>query len=463
MAYLHRLIICGIILLSSWLPTSSYAVDYTPWSGSTPLGTLTNPVHTALCEAMVGAYTAASSTLNYRFNHISFTDALSGSCTVDAQNKSPGGSVGWYAGGWWGISRTVLACPYGSDGAGGCLPCPAGQKSYSTVMDVGSIQGCAPVPPCSASSGKVLGSVSKKYTGSFAPTSYECVGGCVSKTKFDFRAKYTDSLGVTQDEQVGDTIGTGASCGTVTADGTTALKPAPLNSATNPNSAKDAACPSGQVPRLVNGVSVCGAPGAGSETSSTSTTTSTAPDGTIIKQEKTTTCVGTECTTTTKTTTTPPGQPPTDTTKTDTDNKANLCKDNPGLSICKTSTFAGACGAPPTCDGDAVMCAVAAATFATNCVLKDPGAPTPLYDEAKDKTGDQTEALPGNLSVSIGAGSFDQTELLGAAAGMTDRTVVVARHSIIVPFSSVNIWLVRLGIVLQAVTFLLCARIVVRG
>lgn len=144
----------------------------------------------------------------------------------------------------------------------------------------------------------------------------------------------------------------------------------------------------------------------------------------------------------------------------------DFCARNPQAKMCKTEMdgeFSGACGAPPVCKGDAVMCAVAAATFATNCVLKDPGVPTPLYDEAKDKTGDQTEALPGNSAVSIGVGSFDQTELLGAAAGMSDRTVVVAGHSISIPFSSVNIWLQRLGIVLQAVTFLLCARIVVRG
>lgn len=144
----------------------------------------------------------------------------------------------------------------------------------------------------------------------------------------------------------------------------------------------------------------------------------------------------------------------------------DFCTKNPQAQMCKNtpdSTFAGACGAPPVCEGDAVMCAVAAATFATNCTLSNPNASTPLYDAALTKSGDQTGALSGNSTVSVSASQFDQTELLGAGSGMSDRTIAVAGHSISIPFSSVNIWLARLGLVLQAVTFLVCARIVIRG
>lgn len=145
---------------------------------------------------------------------------------------------------------------------------------------------------------------------------------------------------------------------------------------------------------------------------------------------------------------------------------ADFCKTNPQAKMCKTEfdgEFSGACGAPPVCKGDAIMCAIAAATFATNCLLKDPNKQTPLYDAAIAKTGDQTTSLPGNSTINISPASFDQTELLGGASGMSDRTVTVMGSTIALPFSSVNVWLARLGVILQACAFLLCARIVTRG
>ena len=149
------------------------------------------------------------------------------------------------------------------------------------------------------------------------------------------------------------------------------------------------------------------------------------------------------------------------------DPMGDFCAKNPLVKMCKvegdSSWIGGDCSAVPSCTGDAILCAVAAQTFKTQCALSDPGTATPLYDAAKVKTGDQTTDNPKNSTVTVGAGNFDQTNLLGAASGMTDRTITVMGSSIILPFSDVNIWLARFGIVLQAVTFLLCARIVVRG
>ena len=149
------------------------------------------------------------------------------------------------------------------------------------------------------------------------------------------------------------------------------------------------------------------------------------------------------------------------------DPMGDFCAKNPLVKMCKvegdSSWIGGDCSAVPSCTGDAILCAVAAQTFKTQCALSDPGTATPLYDAAKVKTGDLTGDNPKNSTVTVGAGNFDQTNLLGAASGMTDRTITVMGSSIILPFSDVNIWLARFGIVLQAVTFLLCARIVVRG
>ena len=145
----------------------------------------------------------------------------------------------------------------------------------------------------------------------------------------------------------------------------------------------------------------------------------------------------------------------------------DFCKRNPQAAMCKNqfdSTFVGACGAPPVCTGDAVMCAIAAATHKQECNW-NPGASaeSAVYDLAKSKTGDQTTSLPGNSTVAIGPTSFSQTELLGAASGMQDRNITVMGRAIVLPFSIINPWLGHLGMVLQAVTFLLCLRIVTRG
>ena len=128
------------------------------------------------------------------------------------------------------------------------------------------------------------------------------------------------------------------------------------------------------------------------------------------------------------------------------------------------SLFAGECGKAPICDGDAVLCAVAAATFKQECNWRPgPSVESAAFDTAKVLTGDQTGNLPGNSSVAIGPSSFDQTNILGSAFGISDRSITVMGSTINVPFSVVNVWLERLGLVLQAVTFLLCIRIVTRG
>lgn len=144
----------------------------------------------------------------------------------------------------------------------------------------------------------------------------------------------------------------------------------------------------------------------------------------------------------------------------------DFCKSNPKSVICKEgldSTWSGSCGAAPACSGDAISCAIAAASFRAACAL-DPGtsAEATLYNDNKDKTGDQTSAAAGQ-PVTISASSFNTTELLGAGQGLQNLNITVWGKSIVVPLSDLNIWLERLGMVLQAVTFILAIRIVSRG
>jgi hypothetical protein len=84
------------------------------------------------------------------------------------------------------------------------------------------------------------------------------------------------------------------------------------------------------------------------------------------------------------------------------------------------------------------------------------------YDAAKLITGDQTKNLPNSPTsiINVGPSVFDKTELLGASSGMTDLAITVSGQSVTLPFSTINPWLVKLGYLLQAVTFLVCAFIV---
>ena len=151
-------------------------------------------------------------------------------------------------------------------------------------------------------------------------------------------------------------------------------------------------------------------------------------------------------------------------TKTESVPQKTFCAENPTASVCVSGTFSGSCGAPPACSGDAVMCAVAAATFATNCTLSpSPNSESAAYDAAKLVTGEVVSTLPGSVTTAFGPSSFDQTELLGAAQGLSSFDVQVMGQTMSVDMSVLNVWLVRLGYILQALSFMLAVRIVGRG
>jgi hypothetical protein len=143
-----------------------------------------------------------------------------------------------------------------------------------------------------------------------------------------------------------------------------------------------------------------------------------------------------------------------------------FCAANPESPMCKKvadSSFSGACGSAPTCSGDAVMCAIAQATFDQDCLLNKSTPESDLYSTKKALTGSQVDSLPGNSTVTISSGSFSQADLIGGGSGLSNLNVSVWGKSVSLPLSDLNIWFSRLGSILVAVTFLLCARIVTRG
>jgi hypothetical protein len=257
--------------------------------------------------------------------------------------------------------------------------------------------------------------------------------------------------------------------GPFTADGTTCT-----GTGTGAPSGAPSSCSGGKVPGTVNGVTVCVDPGTVSAPGSSSSGSSSGTDGSgnstgsgTSNTGSQTSCTGDTCTTTTTTTTTnSSGGTSTGTTST-TQPKTTFCAENPSSPLCTAGSFSGACGAAPACSGDAVQCAQARYVFETSCSLAKPSDTATeftAFDQALQAgSGDQTKNLEGNSTVNISAASFDQTELLGAGAGLRDMTITVAGQAVELPFSILNDWFVRLGQVLVAVTFLLCIRIVTRG
>lgn len=487
MAYLHRLIICGLLALSAWLPTTSYAyapgfnAPFVPERNAATCG----PYNAGWSFATTALTTSTDGNLQYQNCKIQ--------CTTNTNDCGSYLNNGVYGNGIY--SQRGKTCLAGDSLSNGdCVP------ATST---------------CSLLAGKAAGN-------------YSGAGGTGAKALCDTSVN----------------SGNPASPGClITGNASTAFYDPPdqvwqaamsytgsacAGSSNNPESAPPSPCPVGQVNGQVNGQPYCYKPDSSTpkKTEGGGSTTTNNPDGSKTKTDttQTTTCTAAgSCSTTTNVTTTGTTAGGTTGTPVTTSTTSTCQRGTPGCQtsattpapVTTTSTttgstttggttttssgsstttsttsggtggngssssgsgngtgnggggeggmFAGTCGAIPICDGDAVMCAVAAATFTTNCTLSDPKIPTPLYDAAITKTGDQTGSLPGNSTVSVSSSQFDQTELLGAAAGMTDRVITVAGHSISIPFSSVNIWLARLGLVLQAVTFLVCARIVIRG
>lgn len=250
-------------------------------------------------------------------------------------------------------------------------------------------------------------------------------------------------------------------------------------------------CKAGEAPGSVNGITKCypaGSTGQPVTTTDDKRTTTTPPAGgasaptapndagnigapqcvgtqctTSTKSE--TTCIGDKCTTTATTTTTTTDANGNTTTKTGstttTGSKGGFCAENPNSEQCKTGSFGGSCSAAFSCDGDAVMCAIALDQHKRNCTLfETPSAESSLYDAEKNKEGSQAT----DEAKSIGSGSFDTTDAIGGGSGcITDKAVTVMGKTFMVPFSSVCPSLALIGNVMLVVSFLLAGRIVVRG
>lgn len=261
----------------------------------------------------------------------------------------------------------------------------------------------------------------------------------------------------------------------------------PANPASSPSKSDFLKCPVGQAVGQVNGVDTCykiGAEAPKVVESAKSDSTAKADGSTVgTSTAEKTECDGKTCTTTkTVTTTTTPagGGSPVVGTETST----SICKvgeGSCGVAAGGTgsggaggegSSFGGQCSQVAAgnasafkCTGDAIMCAVSREQHARDCALfETPSSQSDLYNVEKISAKSAITAQYGSTTVNIGSANFDSSNAIGvAAAGMSDKTIVVAGQTVTLPFSLVNPYLAYIGYLNLALSFLAAGLIVAKG
>lgn len=189
----------------------------------------------------------------------------------------------------------------------------------------------------------------------------------------------------------------------------------------------------------------------GSSTTTTTTTT-TAPDGTKTTNVDKNTSAGTS------------GAPGKDESNKE-DEKFDLCKQNPMLTICRNSSVSGTCG-EITCEGDAIQCSTLRAAAAMQCKQKSDeealkASPLAAKGQAAiDGTDLAGLPKPGNGQiVNIGSGLQTSQGWLGNGAAFDDVTITVQGKQILVPLSKWSGYLVSLRYVMMIIASLISFRI----
>lgn len=127
----------------------------------------------------------------------------------------------------------------------------------------------------------------------------------------------------------------------------------------------------------------------------------------------------------------------------------------------KTLSGGADCASPPVCTGDEITCGLLKETWKRNCkIFEEDSTESILYRSSSTKTGDLTGTLTTNSTVNLGAGNFDQTNLLGTGSCIHDLTVTVMAHPFVLPLSQICSFLSTLGAALLAVSFIVAAKIV---
>jgi len=443
MANFHRLIFCFVLAVSAWLPASVFAsfpgtsAPYYSAAGVCGAGAATGATAGVACGAAAAKYnnpplyvksTSATESLCTAVIWRSDTNKFVSNCTsvisIFSSSVCPANSTG----------TTTCTCNVGfTESSGACLSPLQSSKVVADGLNFvgapligsgGGLKVCYggyEMTSTGSATGTKAGVSSTEYYGPFTSAGTPCTATASVATGGAAACKTTEFYGSVNG------VDTCVPATTTTGSSTSTVSPTPSGSASSPSSSVNPSAP----------------PSATGET-------------------KSTTCESGQCTTTTKWT---DSTGATVGTKEEKESEKSFCSENPKSTVCVESAItAASCSAAPACSGDAVQCFTAAQAFKTACAL-NPGVTqeSQAYDSAKSITGDVTGSLPGNASTAFSSASFDQTELMGAAAGLSNFSVSVMGQSMLIDFTTLNLWLGRFGVLLQAVTALACLRIVMRG
>ena len=236
---------------------------------------------------------------------------------------------------------------------------------------------------------------------------------------------------------------------------------------TDPKVAAAKQCAAGTCPVTVNGQSVCVPCDKSKQTQSTSSSTSSSSTASGAASSTTTAESGSEssqtsckdgsCTTTTTTTTVGPNGDKVDKTTTKTEPQSDYCTQNPKAPVCKgsESSWGGSCGSF-SCDGDAVTCAIAQASWNSACAIDiDETDPKVTAGNAAMSGGDRPGDHPGNSpEQNAFTANIDQSNPFGSECP-ADIPLDVMGQSVSIPLSHACDSLKFMGQV--AVAFAMCA------
>ena len=448
MAYVHRLV---FVLFLVFLGSAAASPNYYVSSGVGNCVGQNFPSISAASACAVSQWLAGSPGWSYSPTCVADTPANNSTHVTCTGTQVNGGTVRNNAVIGFNTTLTCIGAGAVPPVAGSCPPVTC------TAPLVRSDDGQSCVPPTASSVCAGMNSTGQVYRSGSVLSTTTCAGGFVAKGEM---AAAGDGV---NNYIWGPFTCSGATCTAGTGNTPSAQPPSP--------------CLRPQISGTVNGVSVCLSPPSKMATDSTKSAPApagaasgaasglggSAPAG-ATDSEKSTTCSGASCTTTT---TFRDSGGSVISTQSETRPAPAFCVENPASPLCVQSSIRQtSCGSSDACTGDAVQCAIQARAKQTACAFDSSAAAASeenAYTTAKGRTGDQTQGNDVNTTVAITSGSFDQTELMGAAAGLSDLAVTVMGRTTVLEMSMLNQWFSVLGYLLVGVTGLLCMRIVSRG
>lgn len=353
-------VLLSILLMAFTVPASaSFPATYQSFACTYAGGWNSNgSTAEAACRASATLAVSASDVIG-----VSCTpnpNPINGVCTVTFRAKSSGNvssNLAYY-------SASNLGCGTGATNNSGTCTCNSGYQQVGSACQppIQCPSGQTRDPDtntCGCDSGYLAGG--QMVTGDVETG---CFGGCTIRLRTGWYDK-------TSNKTWGyDWLQNGNKC---------TASDVPVIASSDPAAQAASKCAVGQCPGTVNGQAVCVACTTqttkqtdGTKTNSTEVSTSasgaTSSQSTTSSSSSSTKCADGSCTTTTTTTTTNPDGSKKDTTSAKTEPKTDFCESNPKSTLCTSGTWGGTCGSF-SCDGDAVTCAIAQASWKSACAI----------------------------------------------------------------------------------------------